>query len=518
MNITLSDNKSSSMTIILVKTTFLFILLFSHNSYSKSSNINFIETVITTPFKLTHPVMPIDILNNKGKELVTFSVDDLGDRWLMIYVLNEQETYTEYYRTPLPKDFYSFDISTWQADKLQTLYFLSSNNIYLLNQAQIEKKLPFKSIHAISSIAKGNNEQYLAKAHFISQLSNDKYDDIYIADFNQVHVFIQTEQGLKTSVLPIQPEALFTSEEITYFKTNIHFGDVNFDHLQDVMYIHNGQLVYFLQQADSTISPIPHTIAINKLISNIDWWNKLGADGEKLDQSNLSYRKIEQIKDINNDNIIDMVVRFTQSEGVLNKTNDYEIYLGQNIDSKLYFLDLPDSAIKAEGTLTDIQFVDINNDKKDEILVAGFDIGLSQIIGALLSGSIDQDVHLFYMDDKGHFNKKSKVTKEVQLNFSLSSGTSGNPVVILLDVNGDKLQDLMLSEDDDTLKIYLGTDNARLFAKKPKKYETVIPDQGEMLVTDDLNNDGKDDILIKYGRADEKKYHNTFRILMSVTH
>ncbi|XPF92863.1 FG-GAP repeat domain-containing protein [Colwellia sp. RE-S-Sl-9] len=514
----LSDNKSSSTAITLIRSTLLFIIVVSCNSYGKSAaNINFTETVISAPFKLTHSVMPINILKNKGKELITFSIDDSGDRWLMVYALNEQATYTEYYRTPLPKDFYSFDISTLQAEQLQTLYFLSSNNIYLLNQDQIDKKSSFKPIHAISSMAKGNNEQYLAKGNFLTQLNNDKYDDIYIADFNQVHVLIPEEQGFKTSVLPIQPETVFTPQEITYFKTTIHFGDVNFDSLPDVMYIQNGQLIYFLQQADLTINPTPHFIAINKLISSIDWWNKLGADGEKRDQSNLSYRKIEQLKDINNDNIIDMVVRFTQSEGVLNKTNDYEVYLGQNIDNKLHFSERPDSAIKAEGTLTDIRFVDINNDKKDEILVAGFDIGLSQIIGALLSGSIDQDVHLFYMDENFHFNKKSKVSKEVQLNFSLSSGTSGNPVVTLLDVNGDKLQDLMLSEDDDTLKIYLGTDNARLFAKKPQKYETVIPDQGEMLATSDLNNDGQDDILIKYGRADDKKYHNTFRILMSNT-
>lgn len=514
----LSDNKSYATAINLIKSALLATIFFNPNGYTKPvSNINFTETVITAPFKLTHPVIPIDILKNKGKELITFSVDDSGERWLMVYALNEQATYAEYYRTPLPKDFYSFDISTLQAEQLQTLYCLSSSNIFMLDQEQINNKLPFKSIHTISSMAKGKNEQYLAKGNFLTQLNNDKYDDIYIADFNQVHVLIKTEQGFKASALPIQPEAVFTPQEITYFKTTIHFGDVNFDSLQDVMYIQNGQLIYFLQQTDFTISATPHFIAINKLISGIDWWNKLGADGEKRDQSNLSYRKIEQLKDINNDNIIDMVVRFTQSEGVLNKTNDYEVYLGQNIDNKLYFSELPDSAIKAEGTLTDIQFVDINNDKKDEILVAGFDIGLSQIIGALLSGSIDQDVHLFYMDDKGHFNKKSKVTKEVQLNFSLSSGTSGNPVVTLLDVNGDKLQDLMLSEDDDTLKIYLGTDNARLFAKKPQKYETVIPDQGEMLVTSDINSDGKDDILIKYGRADDKKHHNTFRILMSNT-
>lgn len=73
----------------------------------------------------------------------------------------------------------------------------------------------------------------------------------------------------------------------------------------------------------------------------------------------------------------------------------------------------------------------------------------------------------------------------------------------------------MLSKNDDTLKIYLGTANKRLFSKKSIKYKTQLPKQGAMLISNDLNNDGKDDILIKYGREDERQLRNTFKILMS---
>jgi len=492
------------------------LIVFSGIAYSKkNTSVSFTESVITTPFKLTHPIMPIDILKNQGKELVTFSIDESAKRWLIVYVQNNKQAYTEHYRVPLPTNFYSFDISPSHKKSLQSLYFLSSHQLFVLNEQQITQKLAFKAVHKISSMPTGSNKQYLARDHFLTQLNTNEQASLFITDFNQVHILMPTDNGFKTSSLPIQPETSFTPEITRYYKNKIHFGDVNFDNLSDVMYVNNGQLVYFLQQANSTISPIAQYIQLNELVSGIDWWNKFDADGEKFDQSTLNYRKIEQFKDINNDNIIDMVVRFTQSEGVLNKTNDYEVYLGQNINNTLHFLAKPNSAITAEGTLTDIQFVDINNDKKDEILVAGFDIGVSQIIGALLSGSIDQDVHLFYMDEKGQFNKKSKVTKEVELNFSLSSGTSGDPVVKLLDVNGDKLQDLMLSEDDDTLKIYLGINSDRLFDRKPQKYETLIPAQGDMLVSDDLNNDGKDDILIKFGRTDDIELQKSFRILIS---
>lgn len=510
MNILLSSNKSFLFIVTLI------IIFFSFNTYAKNTkHFHFSEVAITTPFQLTHPVMPINLLTNKGKELVTFSIDENGNRWLTVYALDNKSNYSKNIQLPLPKDFYSFDISTFKKGHLQTLYFLSSSMLYALNETQVTQPLSFKPLHVISSIALGTKAQHLAKGYFLTQLNDDDFDDIYIADFDKTHVLIQTDDGFKTSSLPIKPETIFTPNVMQYLKTKIYFGDINFDNLQDIMYVDNGKLIYFLQQSDFTISPVAHNLSINKLISGIDWWNKVSADGENLDQSNLHYRKIEKLKDINNDNIIDMVVRFTQSEGVLDKTNDYEIYLGKNTNNTLQFSEKPNSAIKAEGTLTDIQFVDINNDNKDEILVAGFDIGLSQIIGALLSGNIDQDVHLFYMDEQSHFNKKSKITKEVALEFSLRSGTSGNPVVTLLDVNGDQLQDLMLSKGDDTLRIYLGTNEKRLFTKKYEKYKIQLPKQGDMLVSDDLNNDGKDDILIKYGREDDKILRNTFKILMS---
>ncbi len=510
----LLSNKSVSP-LTMIKSLFLFFpLIFSVSSQSKDSYFD--ESEIVTPYVLTHPIFPVNLLENPGNELLTFALDEAGKPCLLVYAKDQQGEYSQAYKTSLPRDFYRFDISSpSQLDQLQNLYFLSSNNVFILNSQLISTQSSFKKVQSISSIAMGDNKQYLTKGDFLTDLNNDNYDDIYLADFNNAHVLIQSEHGFTTSTLPIKVESLFTSQAMEYFHIQPYFEDVNFDGLPDVIYINEGKFTYFLQQQDSSISPIPNYLTVNDMITSLDWWYTLDENGEKPDQSKLHYRKIEQLKDINGDNIMDMVVRFTQSEGVLSKTNDYEIYLGRNIENQLSFLTEADSAIKAEGTLTDIQFVDINNDKKDEILVAGFDIGLSQIIGALLSGSIDQDVHLFYMDENFHFNKNNKVTKEVELNFSLSSGTSGSPVATLLDVNGDNLQDLLLSDDDDTLKIYLGANNKRLFTKRAIKHKTQLPKQGDMLITNDINNDGKDDILIKYGREDKKEVQTTFRVLMS---
>jgi len=519
-------------TAVVLSTLLTSILLSQPILAKKSSKLKFIESKIEVPFKLTHPVMLIDLLPKKGKEIVTFSVDDNETRWLIIYSYDEKTTsYSETDRQVMPKNLYSFDITedyeenrslpvesrdTAHSGHKQQLYFLSSDNLYRYDALAKNTANKFNTITTINSFAFGDSEQYLSRGNFVHDLNNDQRDDIVIPDFNQVHILTtQADGSMQSQSLPIKPQIELSGNSARYNQTKLYFSDMNFDQRPDVIVVTDGQFEYFLQNSNNQFAKQAQHLKINELISGTEWWNKPSADGENVDQSQLVYKKVEQVKDINNDNITDMVVRFTQSSGVLERTNDYEVYLGKNIDGQLTFTDEPNSTIKAEGTLTGLEFIDIDNDKKLEVMLAGFDIGLSQIIGALLSGSIDQDVYVFKMDDNDNFSKDLKIAKEVELSFSISSGTSGSPVVKLADINGDERKDLVLSDGDDALKVYYGIKGKKLFSKKAQKYKVVLPKQGRMLISDDLNGDGKDDLLIKYGRQDDDKLKNMFTILLS---
>lgn len=484
----------------------------------KKTPLRFKEHLITAPFKLTHSLMAIDLLPATGKEIVTFSVDDLDNRWLMVYSYHEQsDSYEEVDRQQLPKNLYSFDITKPTDNKLQSLYFLSSDSLYRYNGSQSIPNNRFAIIKEISSFSLGKDDQYLAKGEFLIDLNNDGLDDIYLPDFTRVHIHTANIDGtFQSQSLPIKPQIELSDRWAKYTQTKLYFSDVNFDQRTDIFIVGEGEFKYFLQNDDHSFEQQSKIQPLNKLISNVDWWNKRSADGEELDQSNLVYKKVEQFKDINNDGIIDMVVRYTQSSGVLDRANDYEIYLGANKQGLLTYTDKPNSTIKADGTLTGFNFVDINNDNKYEVILSGFDIGISQIIGALMSSSIDQDVYLFTMDEKDNFDPDRNISKEVELSFSISSGTSGSPVVELADINGDGLKDLLLSQGESKLRVYMGTHKKRLFVRRAEKHKMVIPKQGDMFSTQDINGDGKEDILIKYGREDDKKLERIFKILLAV--
>jgi hypothetical protein len=488
---------------------------------SKSNAVDFSEVIINSPYKLTQEIIAADVLPKKGKELVTFSVDEKSNRWLMIYQLNnETKQYVVADQIIVPKHFYRFDLSELKPEEVaggnQNIYFLSADSLTLYKNGK------FKKLASIQSLYVQDQADFLSKGNFIQDLNNDNFDDAIIADFTKTHVFIgQGMNSFARQSLPIKPEVRVLSAGATYTETKLYFTDINFDKKTDILLVGDGEMVVYPQIDQSQFSRKANKLPINEAISGTDWWNKRDESGEQLDQSDLEYRKLEELRDVNADGIIDMVVRYTKASGVLDRVNDYEIFLGKKEEELLNYSQQPDSVIHAEGTLTGLEFVDIDNDDKLEVLLAGFDIGLSQIIGALVTGGIDQDVYVFKMSNEDKFPAKPAIKKGVELTFSLTSGQSGSAVVKLADLNGDGLKELVLSDDDDELKIYLGKKSTksnnpqRSFNKRSVSYDTQLPKDGNLVMVEDLNGDGKDDLLMKFSRLDGEGKGKEFKVLFS---
>ncbi|MDQ7048721.1 MAG: VCBS repeat-containing protein [Enterobacterales bacterium] len=298
----------------------------------------------------------------------------------------------------------------------------------------------------------------------VKDLNGDGLDDIYISDFSRLSILLQQPGGeFVANDLPIKASVDMSRSEISFSETSIYLGDQNGDQLDDIMLLENGALMVFEQTSDGRFSDLANQLSLPIAISSRPWWSIRGADGEQLDQSSLKHLMLETIEDINGDSIVDLMLRETNSSGVFDRQNIYQIYFGELQENQLKFNQSANTSIRAEGTLSGLDIIDFNKDGKKEILVSSFDIGVSQIIGALLSGSIDQDVYIFALDDEGKFSKEPLFSEEVDLNFSLSSGRSGQAVLLAADFNGDGLNEMMLSASDNKLAIYQGVKDSELF-------------------------------------------------------
>jgi hypothetical protein len=480
-----------------------------------ADTLAFNRFTIQAPFKLTHPLLPADILPAPGKEVIAFGVDDKGQKWLAVYGFAPQSQKYEVLRQlALAPGIYGFDIGDGKETNDQGLYLLSSEQVLRLSPG--EEGLTV--IANVRSLSLSPRAEFISRIDFVRDLNGDKQDDLLIGDFNEVHLLLSQADGkYRLQDLPIKAQVQQLRSGASYSLAKTYVADMDLDGRVDLVNIGEGEFEVYRQQEDGGFGTSAWYIPSRLAFSAREWWDQRDAYGETPDQSNLMYRKVQDLRDINQDGLADLVVRYTRSSGVFDKANDYEIYLGEAKDGKLAFQSEPSSLVKTGGTLIDFKFTDVDQDEKAEVLVTGLDIGLTQIIGALISGSIDQDVHLFEQDAQSKFGKHARISKRVEMKFSLTSGQSGSPVVALADFNGDGIKDLLLSDGDKQLNIFFAHKSAgpgdELFASRAEKLSLTLPQDGEMLITEDLDGDGKEDILINYGRQDDAELQSSFTIL-----
>lgn len=485
-------------------------LLASAFSYGQ----DFAEINLDAPYTPIQPLFAADVIAGGNLELLFFGVDQAGERHLVLYGLNDQaDQLIQLDDVLIPRQFHSFDMEREAGKNRPGIYFLSADQLATYQAGEAGGAL--QTIARIDSIYQQEATSLLARGHFVTDINQDGLLDIQVANFNKLHLYIATPEGdWIDEELPIPAQMVAEYGRVTYSAPTIFFEDGNGDQQVDVIHAQDGQLIVHPHKGKGEFGE-PITVKINPDINGIDWWNKRDVNGEEFDQSQLVYRKLDQLKDINNDGWPDMIVRFTQSKGVLDRTNDYEVYLGKGLLDRVSYGNKPDSVIKADGTLTGLDFVDIDQDGRFEVTLAGFDIGVGQIIGALLSGSIDQDVYLYQLNGDDKFGEEPAASHNVDLKFSLTKGQSGSAIVKLADVNGDGLKDLLLSKDTKALRIYTGLKGATPFATKAIRYKTLLPEDGQPIQTADINRDGKADLLIRFGRLDASEQLRTIKVLLA---
>jgi len=491
---------------------FLSFIFTSNTVQAKRNKQYFNQSEFEVDFSITHPILAADFIKAADNELFLLGEQEDKQKIVALYALDQQDNqYKQHIKILLPKNIIAFDLIT-DVKGLEKILLLYSGGLSVLN---LENGLITPLIKT-DSIYLDLKPQFVAKKELVRDLNNDGLDDIFISDFENINVYIQQNDGefIKSS-LPIKPLVNMTNEDIAFSEKQIFNVDTNFDQLVDIVILVENKLHIFEQLKSGEFNQIIKDISLPMQVSDIPWWMLRGADGESVDQSQLQHRMLEAVEDINGDSIPDIMVRLTNSSGVFDRQNIYEIYYGSKREYRLGFGSKSDTSISAEGTLSGLELLDINADGRQEILVSSFDIGISQIIGALLSGSVDQDVYVFSLDEKNQYTKEPLFSEEVDLNFSFSSGSTGKPVILLVDLNGDKLKELMLSSSSNRLAIYSGENTKQLFRSRYKKHKIRLPEDGSMMIAADLNSDSKQEIVVRYGKQDPKELQNKIVILSS---
>jgi hypothetical protein len=491
--------------------------LLTSPAYAKYTDI-FTQHQIDLKFNVNQPVLIADLLPQAGAELVIVGVDDKQQRMLAIYFFDTQtNTYIQQDKINIADNVFAYDVGEAQQDGFQRLYLLDKSMVHRYVPAHLSHESTWVNGETVSSMYLSDKAESFREMDFIQDLNNDGLDDIILPHFEQLNLWLSDCCGDRhPQSLPIAARIEINQSSVSYDDQELYFQDMDLDGKTDLVTVEQGQLNVFTQNDNMQFSLIPIKIKIDQSIYAVDWWKMKGPSGQEMDQSDIQHRAVKAIDDFNSDGIPDIALQFTKSSGVLDKTIDFEFFYGALKEGKLSYSDQASTNITSEDTLSNLTFLDRDMDGKQEVSVSSFDIGISQIVGALLSGSIDQDVLIFSMNENNQFGKEPLVSQEVEITFSLSSGTRGQPLIKMIDINGDTFKDIVYSDGDGLIRALLATpDQQKPYANRSLRQKLPMPKNPSNATTEDLNSDGKIDVVLHHGPADNSELFKKVIVLLA---
>jgi hypothetical protein len=226
-------------------------------------------------------------------------------------------------------------------------------------------------------------------------------------------------------------------------------------------------------------------------------------------------KKIWSIEDLNNDQLPDILTESIFNDGVFDKRNEFRLHLGQRDGDRVTYRQNEDALLASEGLQFGLISTDIDGDGKKDLLVRKVRLTFGRVIKALLSGNVALQLHFFRMGDDDTYAEPANYVAKTTVRFSVSSGQMDIPAIRVADFGGDGLQDLMMQSGPDRLSFYPGVPTDSLFARDSVKMDIELPRNGELVSTQDINNDRRADLVIRYGAADGDKSAHAVRLLIS---
>jgi hypothetical protein len=357
----------------------------------------------------------------------------------------------------------------------------------------------------------------IASLDFMQDLDGDDLDDLLIPDFDGLELALQSSDGKYSPPARLSAELEMTlgREVVRYRLPRIFLADANFDGHKDILLLEDRTLRVFAGAGHGGFAANGMELVLGLELASAaqirDWENDRG----DLDQSDLSIRRIERVADLNGDGAPDLLTESTHSRGVFDKSSDFAVHLGRNLEGWVGHTDPPDSLMVSKGMQFDLVIEDLDGDGQKDLIIPSVRLGLGRVIKALFSGSMGMDLDFYRADQTGLYPAEPNYSTSTKVKFDLKKGHADVPAVLVADFNGDGIKDLLVQQDREELKITLGDESPRLFGGSNFRIEAVLPRNGERVQPLDVNADGLDDLVMQYGVSDGAEMVGRLNVLLS---
>ncbi len=338
--------------------------------------------------------------------------------------------------------------------------------------------------------------------------------DFLIPDFQFTHLYRQQPDGRFVHyALPVSARLqTWGNNRADYSGRTQHSLDVDQNGLADLVFVQQGRFTAFLQQADGSFSTTPFYPDWPLLISTERQADQRSDAGRTYSGQRIV--TLEAITDLDQDGLADIVLRTENIADALDRSSQFEIFFGRRTEGALQFPSRADTQISIDSVPTEVVIADFNGDGRQDFYIPTTKIGVGTIVRVLLRGSANLDVDFYLLSDSRQYNSKADFRQQATIDVSITNLRFDMPLFQLMDIKGNGRKYLVLSDGSEQLRFY-APDESRLFARNSDKVAMPLPRDASRVQVVDLNNDGKEDLVLPFDSLDAPAQRNQLILLFS---
>ena len=357
----------------------------------------------------------------------------------------------------------------------------------------------------------------------------DDRDDLVVPDFDGFWVFIQMSDGAFADPVKIGPSTemgrIYGADGYRYDpwgQSRVHEMDYNRDGRSDLVFWNEDHFEVHHQDERGLFAPLGKTFTTD-----------IAFDSDNLDTlatGDMMGKVLHSLTDLNGDGVADLVVFSLEGRRISRKQSTYEVHFGApTADGGTVFAPELGAAFQSEGSIQlGMDRHDFDRDGQVDLMLTTIDrYFLKSSLWKTIKGFMGDDIRLdleFYRMEGGRHPDTPNASRRIALDGVPSHREPGsvpldivlrgatherrktqnswprafNSTLLIGDVTGDGLSDLLIGQHPRHLDLFVGVPGPDLFSRRPQDVAVAAPNDEEYTWLVDLNQDGKQDILMHH--------------------
>ncbi len=360
-------------------------------------------------------------------------------------------------------------------------------------------------------------------------VNDDGHDDLVVPDVDGFWVSIQTEGGAFAVPVKIGPatdmSGIYGADGYRYdpwSQSRIYEVDYNTDGRPDLAFWNEDHFEVHTQDERGLFDAVAQNFTTDVAFDSDDLFS--------LATGNMTGRVLHSLSDLNGDGVADLVAVSLEGRGISEKSSTYAVHHGTPTgDGGTVFSPGVDRAFRSNGSIQlGMERHDFDRDGQVDLMLTTIDREhLESSLWKRIKGFMGDDIRLgleFYRREAGRFAGTPNAIRTIALDGVPSHREPGsvsldivlrgatherrktqedwprafNATLLIGDVTGDGLSDLLIGQAPRHLDVFVGVDGPDLFSGQRQDVAVEVPNDGEYTWLVDINRDGRQDILMHH--------------------